>query len=430
MAEIRPFKGIRYNQEMLGNPAAVMARPYDVISPEEQELLYIKNPYNIVRLEYGKTYPGDHQTENRYSRASKTIKQWLNEGILQCDESENFYFYEQTFIYNEQEYKRRGIIVALKIEPYSAKAVLPHEKTMAAPKKDRLELLSHSRANFSPVFTLIPDPQQRIDCFFERVAEEKPLLETTEESGQKHRLWAANDPALINDLQGYLADQPLLIADGHHRYETALTYLQSVDPSQLPGARYILTTLVSVYDPGLLMLPTHRLLNKLNDHQNNIIEQKINEHFEVLDRGSPEHFESRAYLAELDKVSREKSGFGYIAEDKICLLIPKAADKSGETASGMALPVKLLHEQILNHLAAADKNQNSDINLLGFSHDFAGSLDSVKSGSADAAFILGTIPVARVLDEARQGAVLPQKSTYFYPKLPSGLVIYHMDLSC
>ena len=429
MAAIRPFKAIRYNQAMLGNPAAVLARPYDVINPEEQEVLYQKNPYNIIRLEYGKTYPGDHQTDNRYSRASKTIKQWLNEGVLQCDEIENFYFYEQTFIYNGQEYTRRGVMAALKIEPYSSKVVLPHEKTMAAPKKDRLELLSHSRANFSPVFTLIPDPQQRIDCFFEKVTGKIPLLETTEESGQKHRLWAANDPALINDLQDYLADQPLLIADGHHRYETALTYLQSIDPSQLPGARYILTTLVSVYDPGLLRLPTHRLLNKLNHHQTKIIEQKINEHFEVIEWGDPDHFESQAYLAELDKVSREKSGFGYITADKICLLTPKSAGKSGKTASGIALPVKLLHEQILNPLAAADKNRDSDKNLLGFSHDFAGSLDSVKSGSADAVFILGTIPVARVLDQARQGAVLPQKSTYFYPKLPSGLLIYHMDLS-
>jgi len=302
MAAIKPFKAIRYNPTLISDPGAVITPPYDVISAEEQDRLHQNSPYNIIRLEYGKTYPADNDSNNRYTRASDTLNKWLNAGILKADDEPLYYLYEQAYTYNSITYKRRGIVAALALESYQSKVVLPHELTMTGPKKDRLQLLSSSRTNISPIFTLFPDPEKRMADFFARLENDKPLFEAIEDSGQTHRLWAISDSALQADFTAYISEQPLLIADGHHRYETALKYYQDIQDTKgiiPPGAANILTFMVSTHDSGLLMLPTHRLLRGLSSKDINALHQAINDQFTTIDFGDPRQLDRQKYWQEL-----------------------------------------------------------------------------------------------------------------------------------
>ena len=420
MALIRPFKGIIYNQSHIKDLGSVITPPYDIIDSAQQKLLYRSSPYNIIRLEYGISSPDDTENENRYSRAAAILQQWLNQGILEPDDHHNYYIYEQSFTYNQIQYKRRGIITALKLEPYSAGIVLPHELTMAGPKTDRLALLKATHTNISPIFTLFPDPDRRMHEFFAIADHADPTITAVEESGQIHRIWPITDPVLQDQFTAYLATQPLLIADGHHRYETAQNHAQSSPRSNLPGAGFILAVMVSINDPGLLMMPTHRLLHGLDAAQQILLRNIIREHFSVIELGDPAKAVEEDFLAKLEQINREKCGFGCILSDRLGLLVPEAASANED------LPVSLLHDLLLKPLLTSGKNTKD---MLSFSHDFAATLDAVKTGKADAAFILDTLPVGDLFQRSRQGMIMPQKSTYFYPKLPSGLVLYNSDLS-
>jgi uncharacterized protein (DUF1015 family) len=426
MAEVKPFKAIRYNPSLISDPGAVITPPYDVIGNEEQDALHRKSPYNIIRLEYGKTYPADNDSDNRYTRAAETLNNWLDAGVLKADDKPLYYLYEQSYSYESITYKRRGIVAALGLEPYQSKVVLPHELTMTGPKKDRLQLLSSSRTNISPIFTLFPDPEKRMADFFAQANNDKPLFEAIEDNGQTHRLWTISDPVLQAEFTKYMTNQPLLIADGHHRYETALKYYQDIQDSKtmIPcGAANILTVMVSIHDPGLLMLPTHRLLSGLSSENISALHHVINDQFATIDFGYPHQLDQEQYWQQLVRQSRTKNCFGFITKESASLLIPN------DFANADALPVSLLHDHILQPVLSDEAGTEAIKNTLSFSHDFSSSLDSVLSGNADAAFILDTIPIDAVFDRASRGIIMPQKSTYFYPKLPSGIVLHHMELS-
>ncbi len=414
MAQIRPFRGIRFNPDIVKDLGAVITPPYDTIDPDEQERLHQKNPYNIVRIEYGKSHPSDDETDNCYTRASAVLRQWLEEDIIKPDKRNRYYFFEQTFLYREKKYCRRGILAALKLEPYNTKEVLPHESTMASPKKDRLRLLSHTASNISPIFTLYPDPADRSGEFFSSVKKYPPLAEVSDQPGQGYRLWAPDDPALQTELTGYIGEQSLLIADGHHRYETALDFYRQSDPDLRPGSGYILAALVSMKDPGLLVLPTHRLLGDLSPAQRYVLQEQIRAKFHIQDLGDLKNLHCTCFFSALQEVSRDKHGFAFLDTRQATLLRPLF--ESGE------LPVKILHEQLINPVLKKG-------GTIRFSHDFNSIVDALIDRRADAAFVLDAVPIDQVYKRARGGRLMPQKSTYFYPKLPGGLVIYHMDLS-
>ncbi|MFO7953078.1 MAG: DUF1015 domain-containing protein [Bacillota bacterium] len=426
MAEVRPFKGIRYNLSAVKEPAAVIAQPYDIISPADQEHLHQKNPYNIIRLEYGKSYPGNGAFNNRYTRAKVTFYRWLQEKILLIDPQPGFYFHEQNYTFRKQTYRLRSIFAALKLEPYTNRVILPHESTLAGPKEDRYKLLEATRANFSPIFTLAPDPGNQMADFFSRVIKKEPLFESGEYSSSRHRLWTVTEPGLLEEIIASIKKQSLLLADGHHRYETALNYLNRTDQERIPGAAYILAALVSIHDPGLLMLPTHRLLSGLAKTQKTRLDKLIADQFIVTLEADPATLDKEKFLAELNRISFQKSGFGYITPQKACLLTPKI--NSGMPGK-QAPAVSVLHENLLNQVINNEIDHDSFTAKINFLHDFATALNSVNAGSADAAFIMGTFPVSKVFEETRQGRLLPQKSTYFFPKMPGGLVIYHMGKS-
>jgi len=424
MAAIRPFKGIRYNQVKVNFLGNVITPPYDVIDNEEQLRLHDLEPHNIIRLEYGKTLPGDDNNNNRYSRARETFNQWLKEEVLFQENENCYYLYEQEYIYNQVSYSRKGIIAALQLTPYSEQMVLPHEQTMSGPKADRLELLKNLRTNVSPIFTLFPDPDQQMNYYFSTLNTEEPLLEAKEPSGQTHRLWAISDRNLQEQLTSYLAPQPLLIADGHHRYETALNYAGKQNSRKDPGSGYILTIMVSMKDRGLLVLPTHRLLSNLSYSHKGKLNRIVEKEFKAVSLGDPHQLDRKQLLKEINKASLDHNGFGLITGRDAYLLKPL------ENQSEELLPVEILHERILKPLF--DKGEKSiitDHEMISYPHDLDTAVDEVITGFADAAFILEPVAVEQVLEHARKGKVMPQKSTFFYPKLPSGLVLYNMDLS-
>ena len=424
MAAIRPFRGIRYNQSKVNFLGNVITPPYDVIDNEEQKRLHDLDPNNIIRLEYGKTLPGDNNENNRYSRDRETFNQWLNEEILFQEKENCYYLYEQEYIYNQVRYSRRGVIAALKLTPYSEQVVLPHELTMSGPKADRLELLKSLRTNISPIFTLFPDPDQQLDYFFSSINTEKPLLEAREPSGQTHRLWAIANHDLQEQLTAYLAPQPLLIADGHHRYETALNYAGDQNSQKDPGSGYILTIMVSMKDRGLLVLPTHRLLSGLSQSQKDKLNRIVEKEFKLSSLGDPHQLDRKHLLKEIKKASLDYNGFGLITGRDACILKPLDSHTEEQ------LPVELLHDRVLKPLF--DKGEKSvmvDQEMISYPHDLDSAVDEVVTGYADAAFILEPVAVEQVLEHARKGKIMPQKSTFFYPKLPSGLALYNMDLS-
>lgn len=426
MAVIKPFKGINYNRALIKDLGSIITPPYDVISPEDQERLHTQNPYNFIRLEFGKTCADDSPVMNRYTRAAETFRQWRNKNILRSDRARNYYFHEQLFQWQGQTMTRLGIMAALKLEPYSSGLVLPHELTMAGPKEDRLKLLEHCRANFSPILVLFPDPEQRLQTYREDVLNRRPDFEARDGSGQGHRIWLLDDRKLQAGLTAFMAGRPVLIADGHHRYETALQYSQKTNLNRLPGAGYILATLVETSDPGLLLLPTHRLLHGMPGEKSALVGRRIEKEFNYLDRGRPENLDREAFLKELNRLGSESGGFGYITASGAGLLVPKR--KPGQ----VDLPVTILHDRLLGPPLVPGKPGSQPPNgdnpdPLAFTADFSQALEAVLDKKVEAAFIIGFMPVARVLDRARNEMLMPRKSTYYYPKLPGGLIIYHME---
>jgi len=231
MAVVIPFRGLRYNQEKVGDLAEVVTPPYDVIDAAAQDHYYKINPYNIIRLEYGKTSPQDSDTENRYTRAAADFITWLKQRALVADSRPALYLYEQDFTSRGEKKTRSGLICGVKLSPYEDGIVLPHEETMLKHKADRLMLMRACSANFSPIFSLYADPENRVIAALREVAGNAPDVCFTDETGETHRLWVINDPVTINTVQQIMADKHIFIADGHHRYETALNYKKNGKPA-------------------------------------------------------------------------------------------------------------------------------------------------------------------------------------------------------
>jgi uncharacterized protein (DUF1015 family) len=418
MAEIIPFHGIRYNRTLVGNLAAVITPPYDVITPPEQELYYNRSPYNAIRLEYGKPGPADQDSDNRYNRAAAAFQAWLDEGVLLRDPEPLLYLHEHRFSYQNRAYRRTGIVAALKLEPYDKGIVIPHERTMSHPKTDRLKLLRRCHANFSPIFGLFADPARRVAEICAAARDTEPLCNFSTDDGQRHRLWAVRDPACQEALARSLAPLPVFIADGHHRYKTALRFAQE-GGALYPGSGYILAELADLQDPGLLILPTHRLLHGLAPAQVEALPRIIMENFDTRILGDLAQLDMHKLTALLKRQGRKGPVMGLLLAGRVWLLAAKPH------AAECSLDVAILQQRIKPFLLHdADPEQH-----LTYTIDAQFASQAVLSGSAQAAFILNPTPIEAVTASARRGEKLPQKSTYFYPKLPAGLVFYHHNLS-
>ncbi len=426
MAEIRPFKGLRFAQDLTGSLDQVITPPYDVLSPSDQERLHNQSQYNIIRLEYGKSKPGDDEAENQYSRAAKTLADWVEEGALVVEDSRSFYLYEQSFTHHGTDFQRRGIFAALKIEPYDKRIILPHELTMAAPKADRLKLLETTRTNTSPIFTLFPDLEGIAPALLAKETKDKELYRINEESGQIHRIWKIEDKNFQDKLIKYLKPQPVLIADGHHRYETALQYksLLSTNEEVNSGADYIMAVLISMQEPGLLLLPTHRLLNNLDLKSYEKLMEFCQDKFELVRFNDHFRVNESDFNKELAFFNNKYKGFAIVTAEFAAFLKPR--NLIPETV----FPVELLHNLILKPFSEYVEKEKSAANFkISYPHDLKSIDEAIAFSKTDSvAFILDTIPVDLVYERALSGKVMPQKTTFFYPKLPSGLILRSLDL--
>jgi uncharacterized protein (DUF1015 family) len=432
MADVQPLQGIRYNVEASVNLAQIITPPYDVISEEAQVKYYARNPHNIIRLELGMDEPGDTSLNNRYTRAAATFAEWRVNSILQQETTPCYYLYQQIFTYNSQAYTRSSLLARVHLEPWSTRNILPHEHTLAKPKDDRLKLLRACATNFSPIMSLYDDPQGRMRSLLSSYAGTAEV-QITDEANEVHRLHPItheNDIALI---QNFFAERQLYIADGHHRYETALNYREEVramhrklDPKD--AANFVLMALTDIDDPGLLVLPTHRLLFGLQqDALKKLTSQHLAKYFTVYELEGAEASRD-AILGRLEQMGASQSSFVLNTSQKTWLLSLNAAGKermkeSGHSGAWNELDVAVAHTLILEDILGLKTEDMIAETHIQYTRDEQKAFDSVQTGKAQASLILNATQVRQICDVAIANDRMPQKSTYFYPKLVTGLVM-------
>jgi uncharacterized protein (DUF1015 family) len=446
MAQVFPFRALRYNPDRVSYDR-VLTQPYDKITPAAQERYYASDPHNLIVLEKGRAFGTDTPNNNVYSRARAALQQWFDENIVQQDHASSFYAYSQEYVVpgTEERRLRRGFIGAGKLEEYSAGVVFRHEHTLSGPKADRLELLRSTRVNTGQLFMLYADEQRRIDSILVDAEAAPPVTTVRDEYGVTHRLWVIWQPDRVAAIERAIADQKLVIADGHHRYETALNYRNErraaaghVDPAA-PYERAMMT-FVNTRGEGLTILPTHRVVANVPDFSWTTMRRYLEPFFAA--EAFPFHDEADKAEAR-DKFlhrlveTREQRAIGAYpdtAQDKrafYVLTLRPGADLSlllpSVSALQRELDVVLLHEGILEPALGITPQAVSSEKNLTYEREAAAALDAVDRGAAQLAFLLNPVDVDQVVRIATSGEVMPQKSTDFYPKLLSGITMYRLD---
>ncbi|MCD6292979.1 MAG: DUF1015 domain-containing protein [Deltaproteobacteria bacterium] len=432
MPQIKAFKGTYYNPEIIDNMTDVTAPPYDVITGPGKSKLLANSPYNVIRLILGKAAQemGGRRPQSEFQEAAATFNQWLSEKILINDQESAIYDLEEEFEAVGKRYCRRGFIGLLKLEA-KKNAVRPHEKTMSAPKEDRLELTRQCRANFSQIFTLYEDSKNIVeDALFQ--ARQPEMMLTFTEEGITRRLWRITEAKAIAVVKSHLENREIFIADGHHRSETALLYQQEMK-SAAPTAGenqpwdYVMSYFSSMSDPGLAILPTHRLLSnfptpKADELENRLATYFTIEKFSVSDNQGPE------LLGQLEK-SGDNSSFIFLAENiaepmLLTLKRAAAAEILDQLPSSLAaLDVSVLQQLIFCHILGISSADMEQQRYTRYTQDAATAINAVRSGEAQIAVLLKSTKIGQVREVALQGEKMPQKSTFFYPKLATGLLI-------
>ena len=442
MAEIVPFRGIRYSATR-GRPLGqLLAPPYDQISPALRDELLRRSPHNVVHITLGDDRPGDTPAFNKYTRAAEAWKAWLAGGVLAADPGPAIYALEQSFWAPDgRQLTRRGFMAAVRLHEFSEGIIVPHEKTLVGPKADRLANLQTVKANVSPLLGLYADDSGATAAALDKATQGDPAAETDSDDGVHHRVWRTEDPALIEGLQALVRDQRIIIADGHHRYETALLYrrlLQAEDPS-LPadgGHHYILMFLCPMSDPGLVIYPTHRLLFGLKDASLAALLPRLERYFKVqLVEESLRKAVGRAWaVARLGEHAGKTTAFLMVsAEDQRAriLTLRDDADLSDSELPAnrtlQALDVTVLHAVLFQHLLGLSPRSQENEENLTYVRDAGEAVNRVLSGEHQLGFLLNPTPMWQVEAVGDAGETMPQKSTLFAPRLPSGLVMRAID---
>lgn len=368
------------------------------------------SPYNLVRIILGEKHEFDNESKNVYTRAAKYLEEWIQEGVLAQDAAPGFYAYSQEFAVPDsgERLTRQGFIGLGKLEDYSANVVYRHEQTLTGPKKDRRELLNHTRAHFGQIFMLYPDPARAVDAILTGASNGQPVLDVLDEYGARHRVWAITDAGSVAQIQALMSDKKLLIADGHHRYETALSYAR--DHADDAAAQYVMMTFVNMHAPGLKILATHRVLRGIDPTG---FHEKAKEHWKATSLHSID--ELKKALAEPQK-SIVRIGLVTVSGQHL-LERPRV---DGE------LDVPVLHNDILGGLLGISEADVRDEKHIKYVRGIDAAVAEVREGDAEVAFILEPTPIDDMARIAFAGGVMPQKSTDFYPKLLSGVTIYKL----
>ncbi|MHC4266692.1 MAG: DUF1015 domain-containing protein [Planctomycetota bacterium] len=434
MMEVKPFKAYRFNAKKVGDVGSCISPPYDVISPEQREQLYSKNPYNIVRIIKGKEKEGDGSDENHYTRAANYLQSWIEEEVLKQDAQENLYAYVQDFEIGGMRFQRRGFIGLIKLEKFG-KMVQPHENTLEPPKKDRLQLAKATEAMFGLVFMLYDDERKIADNIIEEVVKEDSLIDFVDELGVRHRLFAISAGEEIEAIREMMQDKSCIIADGHHRYETALNYRKESDN---PAANYQMVALVNTCHEGLIVLATHRLVRAIEGFEIKKLLSLLEKDFEITKyEFDSDHAKADARRKMLEDMKARFDGdmnsFGiYAADGAFYVAVLKEKDVMDSLAPEKSsawrrLDVSILHKLILESKLGIDEDKLASAQYVKYVKDTNDAIDesieAVDDGEYQAAFFMNPVKVQQIRLVADAGEKMPQKSTFFYPKVFSGLTI-------
>lgn len=439
MARIAPFCAWRYNPEKIPDLSRVTSPPYDVIDRKQQEELHRRDPFNVIRLELGEELPGDNQKENKYTRAARFLRQWQTQGVLVRDPRPSIYLYHHRFRgLNGDRLTRKGLVALLYLEPLGGGVVFPHEETFPKHKEDRLALLRACKAQFNPVFSIFPDPVGEVRQLLEPPRPDPDLL-VSDDQGVDHLVWRLDDPQLIKSLAQAMAPRPVFIADGHHRYETSWRFRseQAQDEDPVAPSNWTLMYLSPMEDPGLIVFPTHKLVRGLRDFSPDGFLEDLKREFHLEEmpfspNGEPQA--RRELSAKMRALARESISIGLALPGKqsYWVIRPKEISRIESSLAHLEQPlrkldVSLLHELILKKRMGIDIGRQGQSHLL-FSHNLEEALEIACRKKVQAAFLMNPIPMEALKQVATAGCKMPQKATYFYPKLLSGLLIRTLEL--
>ncbi|MBC8200255.1 MAG: DUF1015 domain-containing protein [Desulfobacteraceae bacterium] len=437
MAKIIPFKGIFYNPDKTHNLGDVTIPPYDVISEQEQLDFHNRHPYNIIRLTLGKQAENDTNKNNWHTRAAGLFNDWLSKNILVRDNSPSLYLTSVEFSSENKTITRYGLIALVGLEPFNKGIIIPHEKTFSKVTAERFELIKACHANFSPIFGIYSDQNDILGSLKDAAGAKVPDMEFIDSNSLKHRLWRITDTSMHSHITDAMKEKKLLIADGHHRYETALKYKKRISEIK-PGfsadhpANYVMMYLSSMEDPGLIILPAHRMLKKVQDSDLETFIQKAENYFEIttipFDEKSRE--KARVQFISALRLNNSKNIIGVFIKNRqefyLLRLKPQIMKQMfGKeiSASLINLDVTVLTRLILMEILGFDQSMLDNEKLIAYSSSEEKAIQEVASGRCDITFILNPTKINQVREIAQQGLIMPRKSTYFYPKVITGQVI-------
>jgi uncharacterized protein (DUF1015 family) len=419
------------------DPQEVVTPPYDVIRPQEREAFAARHPYNMVRLILPRTLPGDDLLQNRYTRAAATFRRWLNEDVFIRDKEPAYYYWETGFQVEGRAYTRTGLAAMVRLEPFNTGIIKPHEQTFSAPKADRLELFKQTQAHFSPIFSLYPDPENRIVAELGQGRQGEPMLAFEDSEGHVQKVWRVTASSSLQAVCRAFEKMPLFIADGHHRYETALNYqkwLKQRHPQAPVNAvfNYMLMYLSNMYDPELVILPAHRLLAgpRVKKVEEEALLRRLSEYFEVTPMSGGGALPEAAFLQQaLAGVTAPETGFVLVGFGlKTWRLKLRQGVRQRLLSREMhpalvQLDVVVLNYLIFDKILGLDTKAQDDQQTFKFTSKIPEALDILARGEARLAFLLNPTKVEQVQKVASSGLTMPRKSTYFYPKVKDGLVL-------
>jgi len=435
MMEVKPFKAFRFDAGVVGDVGGCIAPPYDVISAAQQERLYEKNKYNIVRIIKGKTTPSDDDNNNQYTRAANYLNDWMKEGALKQDSTETIYAYVQDFELAGTGFRRFSFIALAKLEEFG-ETVRPHEETLEAPKIDRLNLKRATIAKMGLVFMLYEDQEKVADKIIRNAAREKPLIDFRDDQNVRHRLFAVVDEDNIKAIVKMMLDKKCIIADGHHRYETALNYFKQTNN---PTAQYQMLAFTDSSQKGLVILATHRLVGNLENFNMNRLVADLKENFEITEfkfgQGPQAGTDARQKMLAQLKAEHDKdeNAFGIYAGTKAFYVVVLKDKRTMDSvvpnmsSAWRTLDVSVLHKLILEKLLDIDEARlvkGGNLEYVRDTHDAVdNSISRVDAGQKQVAFFMNPVKMEQLKAVTDAGERMPQKSTYFYPKMYTGLTI-------
>jgi len=436
MAEIHPFRGVRYNQDLAKELADIVCPPYDVIAPRLQQELYRRSPYNFVRIEAGRELAQDTNTDNKYTRSAAILEQWLAEGVLTADPAPAIYLHDHYFSYEGREFRRRAVIAGVRLEEWDKKVVRPHEGILAEHKGDRFSLLWALKANTSPILALFEDRGQRVASLLAKAEESQPIISFSESDGERHELRAITRPDIISRLAGSLADSPLYIADGHHRYESALSFRRERRAASAPSGDeaydFVMMALVDFADPGVLILPPHRLVGGIPKASLSQLSAKLESLFDIeeLPLDTPDVWVKVDRLLAAGGTDEVRLALFGLNQDRFTIL--KLRDFA---AASRMMPYfhselyKKLDVSVLDHVILEELlglGSGGEGAIIDFSYQGREAVNRVLEQEYQLAFLLRPIKPEVIKAVADADDRMPRKSTYFYPKAPAGLVLYRL----